>query len=172
MEDKFNWGEEQFDALHYFTENLSGNWHPAEWGVIINFLSKIKLWDGRKDSQVGIRLDQPTREQLHVTRYMQLFITALFEAEFFEDENDLFEFLKFSTSDDSFAVFRNWVSREMPLTSEDEGWFDWLEDVDGFVDNRDDNRRNRYYEDEAKYDMEEIEHFANTHKSDKLGEEE
>jgi len=133
--DNYHWGEEQFEALHHFSEHLSGHWHPTEWGVIIRFLSKIKDWDGGLANSQSEK-DMPTRDQLYVSQYMQLFITTIAEAGYFEDLEDFYLFLRNATGDDTYAIFRTWVRLGMPLEEGYDNYQEFLDEYEEFLDMR------------------------------------
>lgn len=133
VDQEYNWSEENYDALMYFVENVSGPWHPSQWGVIIELCSQLKEWNGQKlpPTVVG----KPRRSQLHISPLMQAFIQALTTAEYFEDVNEFYSFMHNAQSDKVFSLFRFWLRLDAPLEVSDEYWNDFVTEIFDYKEN-------------------------------------
>lgn len=133
VDQEYNWSEENYDALMYFVENVSGPWHPSQWGVIIELCSQLKEWNGQKlpPTVVG----KPRRSQLHISPLMQAFIQALTTANYFDDVQDFYSFMRNAQSDKVFTLFRYWMRMDAPLSVDDEYWNEFVTEIFAYKDN-------------------------------------
>ncbi len=155
QEENLNWTQENTKALLYFLENISGPWHPTQWGVLIEFVTQIQEWDGKNLPKLSA-LPKPNRKDLYISNLMQGFIQSLSESDYFKDLSEFYKFMYSSQSDKNYSLFRYWVRIGHPMDETDNYWNDFVEQVREAKENDDLNNFLNYSDAEFAQEMENL----------------
>lgn len=155
LEDNFDWTKEDTEKVVYFLENISGPWHPAQWGILIDFATQLSEWNGKNLPNVN-PTNEARRSQLFVSTMMQGFIQALTNADYFDDMKSFYRFMYSAQSDKNYSLFKTWKRLDVPMEVEDNYWQEFYDAVQGYKENEDSENFLNYSDAEIANEMDRL----------------